>query len=63
MFLDSVAEAVLAGDIPEGPARQAFEAAMRAAWPWIATSLAPPNHVEDYWNPLPSLAVVLDRWE
>lgn len=62
-FLESLASAVLSGQIDELAARASFEQPMRAAWPWIATALAPPNHVQDYWRPPPSLAVLLDRWQ
>ena len=62
-FLNSVADGVLSGDLDDALARSTFEQPMRASWSWIATSLAPPNHVDDYWTPLPSLAVLLERWK
>lgn len=62
-FLDSVAHAVLESEIDEAAARATFEQPMRSVWPWIATSLAPPNHSEDYWRPAPSIAVLLEKWK
>jgi hypothetical protein len=61
-FLEGLAEAVLSGDLDEAEARNSFAIPVMHSWPHLATLLAPPNHVEDYWNPPPRLAELYLRW-
>lgn len=62
LFLNSLADATLCGRIDEAAARQAFGKALISFWPFAATSLAPPNHGDDYWEPLPRIAELYLRW-
>ena len=61
-FLESLSEAVLSGELDDAQARAAFGPALVLFWPHAATLLAPPNHADDFWNPLPSIAMVYTRW-
>ena len=61
-FLESLSEAVLSGTLDEARARAAFGEALVLFWPHAATLLAPPNHADDFWDPLPSIATVFKRW-
>lgn len=61
-FLDGLSEAVLDEVLDEKKVRDVFERAVISIWPIAATMLAPPNHVDDYWRPLPSLALLYQRW-
>lgn len=61
-FLESVSESVLSGSLDEAQTRAAFGEALVLFWPHAAMLLAPPNHADDFWAPLPSIATVFKRW-
>lgn len=62
-FLDGLADAILSGRVPEAEARQAFGEVVAFTWPNLATLLAPPNHIDDFWNPQPRLSELYVRWQ
>lgn len=62
-FLDSMSDAVLTGRLDESKARVVFEDAVLSSWPRLATLLAPPNHADDFWNPVPGLGLLYARWK
>lgn len=61
-FLDNLSDAILSGDIDEGSAKSIFGPVILKSWPHLAVSLAPPNHVDDFWNPQPRLSELYVRW-
>jgi hypothetical protein len=61
-FLESLANAVLEKVVDEREARVKFGEAIESFWPTAASLLAPPNHRDDWWDPLPSMAVLSQRW-
>lgn len=61
-FLESLAEGVMSGSLDEAQAESTFGAAVRSFWPSAATLLAPPNDADGWWNPLPKLAELYQRW-
>lgn len=61
-FLDGLADAVISGRVPEADAKAAFGDVVAFTWPNLATLLAPPNHVDDFWNPQPRLSELYVRW-
>ena len=61
-FLESLADAILSNEIDEASARESFEKPVLLLWPHIYTLLAPANHAEDWWQPLPMLAELYRRW-
>jgi len=61
-FLESLSDAVVAGAIPEAEARSEFGPALLSFWPHAAVLLAPPNHAEEFWVPLPRIAELYARW-
>lgn len=61
-FLESVSDAVLAGAVDERLARSAFGASVVSFWPAAAGLLAPPNHRDEWWDPLPRMAELCARW-
>jgi len=61
-FLEGLSEAVLAGAIDEGEARRVFGPAVLSFWPVAASMLAPPNHRDDWWQPVPKIAELHHRW-
>lgn len=61
-FLESLSEAVLSEVLDEAAAKQAFGQALVSFWPHAATLLAPPNHVDDFWDPTPCVAKLFLRW-
>ena len=61
-LFESMANAVIADRIDEGMLRAKFTPPVRSLWPHMYTSLAPPNHAEDWWRPLPKLAELYARW-
>lgn len=61
-FLESLAAAVLDGELPEPDARAVFGDAVNFTWPNLATLLAPPNHVDDFWIPVPRISELYLRW-
>lgn len=62
-FLESLADAVISGDIDEATAHRTFEQPVRLLWPHMHTALAPPNHADDWWRPLPRIAELYARWQ
>jgi hypothetical protein len=62
-FLESLSEEVISGAIDEGEAKEAFGSAIISFWPVAAIMLAPPNHADDWWDPLPKLAELYKRWK
>ncbi len=61
-FLESVSEAVLSNAVDEAIARQAFGPALLLFWPHAAALLASPGPVEEFWNPMPRIAELYERW-
>jgi Predicted nucleotide-binding protein containing TIR-like domain len=61
-FLESLSDAVLAGDVQEADARREFRSALLAFWPHACVLLAPPNLGAEAWDPLPSVARLHERW-
>jgi hypothetical protein len=61
-FLESLSDAVLGGQLPEDAVRAEFGPALLAFWPNAATLLAPPNHADEFWDPLPRFAKLFARW-
>jgi hypothetical protein len=61
-FLESLADAVLSGRVDEEAVRIYFEQSVVSIWPKLATTLAPPNYVDEWWDPLPKLAILCKRW-
>lgn len=61
-FLESLAAAVLDGKLPEQETRTVFGEAVDFTWPNLATLLAPPNHVDDFWTPSPRISELYLRW-
>lgn len=62
VFLETVADDVLSGSIDEAGARSIFAGPVAALWPHMFVLLAPANHAEDWWRPLPRLAELHQRW-
>lgn len=62
-FLNTMAEAVLAGRVDEAVARQAFQSAVHNVWRHSFTYLAPLNVADEFWDPLPKLAELDRRWQ
>ena len=63
VFLESFADAVLAGEIDERRARPVFESSVKSVWEHAFTYLAPPNIADEWWDPLPRLADLSLRWK
>lgn len=61
-FLNSMAEALLAGRIDEDKTRPVFEKPVRQLWARAFTYLAPLNQADEAWTPLPSIALLDRRW-
>lgn len=61
-FLDSLADAVLLGQINSAEAKHHFGTAVLSVWPHAATLLAPPNGGEIWENHTPSLARLFKQW-
>jgi len=61
-FLENVSDAVLAGRIDEREARSHFGDAIPGVWHAAFTELAPPNHADEWWDPLPKIAELSQRW-
>ena len=61
-FLESLSDAVLAGRIDEREARIHFGEAIPSVWSVAFTELAPPNHADEWWDPLPKIAQLSQRW-
>lgn len=62
-FLESVSDAILAGKIDESEAKRHFGEAIPGVWSVAFTELAPPNHADEWWDPLPKMATVSQRWK
>ncbi|MEK8052436.1 nucleotide-binding protein [Ideonella sp. DXS22W] len=62
-FLDSMADAVLDGALDDTQAQSHFRPAVRSVWPWASQLLAPPNHADEFWDPLPALARLYQSWQ
>jgi len=61
-FLNTMAEALLAGRIDEAKARPIFEHPVRRIWAHAFTYLAPLNQADEAWNPLPPIGELDRRW-
>jgi len=61
-FLENVSDAVLAGRIDEEKAKLEFGKAIVSVWSVAFTALAPPNHADEWWEPLPKIAELSHRW-
>jgi hypothetical protein len=62
-FLEGLSNQVLAGQVDETKAREYFERAVLVIWPIAMTLLAPPNHADDWWDPVPQIAHLYGRWK
>jgi hypothetical protein len=62
-LLESVSDAVLAGQIDEDAARQVFASPISLIWQCVYTYLAPPNHADEWWTPKPKIAELNVRWQ
>ncbi|OYX56827.1 MAG: hypothetical protein B7Y86_08685 [Brevundimonas subvibrioides] len=61
-FLNTMAEALLAGRLIEAEARPVFENPVRQVWSHAFTYLAPLNQADEAWNPLPPIAQLDREW-
>ncbi|MBX9844960.1 MAG: nucleotide-binding protein [Xanthobacteraceae bacterium] len=61
-FFESMAEAILSGRIDEAALRQVFEKPVLELWPHLYTSLAPPNHAAEWWDPPPKISQLFTQW-
>ena len=61
--LDSLAAAVIDGDVPQAAAQAHFGEAVRSFWPWASQLLAPINQADEFWQPLPPLAQLYQQWK
>lgn len=61
-FLNTMAEALLAGRIDAAKARPLFEKAVREVWSHGFTYLAPLNLADEIWEPLPPIAQLDREW-
>jgi hypothetical protein len=61
-FLESFADALLAGEIDEHRARTTFDRPVKEVWRHAYTFLAPLNSDGEWWKPLPKLAELDLRW-
>jgi hypothetical protein len=61
-FLEAVSDAVLAGRIDERDARAHFGEAIPSVWSVAFHELAPPNHADEWWDPMPKIALLSQRW-
>lgn len=62
VFLDSVADAVQAGQVDENDIRQALGPALVSFWRHASIYLAPPNQAAEWWDPMPAIALLANRW-
>jgi hypothetical protein len=63
VFLESLSDAVLAGRIDEREARIHFGDVVPSVWSVAFHELAPPNHADEWWEPLPRIAELSRRWQ
>lgn len=63
-FLESLSDATLNDEIREADTQAEFGSAITSFWGFAATSLLPVGQVdpEDWWDPLPSMAILSSRW-
>ncbi|HJV42135.1 nucleotide-binding protein [Caulobacter sp.] len=61
-FLESFADAVLAGEIDEQRARPILAATVKSVWEHAAVYFAPLNLADEWWEPPPRLAELSARW-
>ena len=61
-FLNTMAEALLAGRVIEAEARPVFEKPVRQLWAHAFTYLAPPNLAGEAWEPLPAIGQLDRHW-
>jgi hypothetical protein len=61
-FLNSMAEALLAGRVIEAEARPVFEDAVKNVWTHAYTYLAPLNQADEAWDPIPPLGELDKNW-
>lgn len=61
-FLDGLADTVLSGHIDENRARREFGAAISSVWQAAYTRLAPVNQADEWWDELPPIAQLADKW-
>ncbi|MBP7705318.1 MAG: nucleotide-binding protein [Caulobacter sp.] len=62
-FLDSMADALLAGLVDEALARKVFDQPVRSVWEHARFYLAPLNAADEVWDPPPPLALLYNRWK
>ncbi len=63
VFLESFADAVLAGEVDEHRVRATFDQPVKNVWTHARTYLAPLNGADEWWTPLPKLAELDLRWK
>lgn len=61
-FLNTMAEAVLAGRLDAAKARAAFEQPVREVWSRAFIYMAPLNQADEAWEPLPPIALIDREW-
>jgi hypothetical protein len=61
-FLESLSDAVLAGELEEAPVREIFGDAIQSFWPIAYVMLSPPNQADEWWKPPPKIAELHSRW-
>ncbi|MDO8297180.1 MAG: nucleotide-binding protein [Caulobacter sp.] len=61
-FLDSLADALLAGWVDEVRAKDVFGGSIKAVWERSRTYLAPLNIADEWWSPPPQIAILYERW-
>lgn len=61
-FLNTMAEALLAGRVDEAAVRQTFQGPVHNVWRHAFTYLAPLNVADEWWEPLPKIAELDRRW-
>jgi hypothetical protein len=62
VLFESMANAIISDRVEESILRPKFAQPVRALWPHIYVSLAPPSHADEWWDPLPKLAELYARW-
>ena len=61
-FMESMADGVLSERLREPEARAEFAEPLHAVWARASIFLAPLSQAQEWWNPLPRLAVLDQRW-
>jgi hypothetical protein len=62
-LLESLSDAVLSGSINEQDAHRHFGEAVPSVWSVAFHELSPPNHADEWWEPLPKIAQLSERWK